>query len=129
MAQTLSDKFFIKPGQRVAVINAPDHYITEVLQVPQDVSISQELNGEFDHIQYFLTTRSQISEAIEPLKQHLKAGGALWLSYPKGGAKASIPTDLNRDSLNSFIIGYGLYANRQISIDDTWSSLRFSVAE
>ena len=129
MAQTLSDKFFIKSGQRVAVINAPKAYLTETLQLPQNMPISQELDGLFNQIQYFLTTRQQVSEAIETLKLHLKAGGALWLNYPKGGAKASIPTDVNRDSLNTLVSEYGLAANRQISIDDTWSALRFTIAE
>ena len=129
MAQSLADKFFIKPGQRVAVINAPEAYLTELLRLPQDATAFQDLEGTFDQIQYFLTSRQQISEAIEELKTHLNPGGALWLNYPKGGAKASIPTDVNRDTLHTLIKGYGLEANRQIAIDETWSALRFTLAE
>jgi len=129
MAQSLSDKFFIKSGQQVVVINAPETYLTETLQLPQGMTVSQDLEGLFDQIQYFMSTRQQISEVIETLKLHLKAGGALWLNYPKGGAKASIPTDVNRDTLNDLISAYGLEANRQISIDDTWSALRFTVVK
>jgi hypothetical protein len=129
MAQTLSDKFFIKAGHRVAVMNAPESYLIDTLQLPQGAALSQELDGTFDQIQYFMTTRQQITEIIQTLKEHLKTGGALWLNYPKGGAKASIPTDVNRDTLHDLIKSYGLEANRQISIDDTWSALRFTIAE
>lgn len=44
----------------------------------------------------------------------------------EGGAKASIPTDVNRDAL---IKAHRLDANRQIAIDGTWLALRLTAAE
>jgi hypothetical protein len=48
-----------------------------------------------------------------------------WIAYPKGG---QLGTDLNRDSLNSVLKARGVQGVRQISIDATWSALRFRPA-
>ena len=50
-------------------------------------------------------------------------GGILWISYPKQSAKQD--TDLNRDILRESLLNQSLKAVAQISIDDTWSALRF----
>jgi hypothetical protein len=130
MVKTLAEKFFIKSGHRVAVIHAPDRYMTDVLNdLPSDVSISHELAGQFDQIQCFVVSQNEVAENIARLKTHLKEGGVLWMTYPKGGPKANIKTDLHRDILNDAVSTFGFSANHMISIDDTWSSLRFKIAE
>jgi hypothetical protein len=45
-----------------------------------------------------------------------------WVAYPKGGQRG---TDLNRDILAARLADRGVRAVRQVSIDDTWSALRF----
>ncbi len=125
MAKTLSDKFFIKPNQHIAMINAPEGYLKNTLTtLPEMVLVTETLEGTFDQIQGFITTRQQVTELVPMLKDHLKEGGVLWLCYPKGGPKASVKTDLNRDSLVAVVSEFGLEPNHQIAIDETWSALR-----
>ena len=45
-----------------------------------------------------------------------------WVAYPKGGR---LGTDLNRDVLAGLLAERGVRAVRQVSIDETWSALRF----
>ena len=51
-----------------------------------------------------------------------RADRLAWIGYPKGG---HLGTDLNRDRLVAALAGHGVQPVRQISIDDTWSGLRF----
>jgi hypothetical protein len=48
-----------------------------------------------------------------------------WVGYPKGG---KLGTDLNRDRLAEALAAHGIQPVRQVSIDDTWSALRFRPA-
>ena len=50
----------------------------------------------------------------------LKAIPVVWVLYPKGGR-----ADINRDSLWRIIAPYGLRPITNVSVDDTWSALRF----
>jgi hypothetical protein len=58
----------------------------------------------------------------------LAAGAAredrlVWVVYPKVG---KLGTDLNRDALARLVMkDAGIRPVRQVSIDDTWSALRF----
>ena len=65
-------------------------------------------------------------EALEFLNHNLKIiepDSVLWFSYPKGMSK--IKTDINRDTLREIAEEYGITTVTAISINDTWSGLRF----
>ncbi|WP_157746255.1 hypothetical protein [Micromonospora inositola] len=48
-----------------------------------------------------------------------------WVAYPKG---RQLGTDLNRDTLAALLSQRGVQPVRQISVDGTWSALRFRPA-
>ena len=54
-----------------------------------------------------------------------RADRLAWIGYPKGG---QLGTDLNRDRLVAVLADQGVQPVRQVSIDDTWSALRFRPA-
>ncbi|MBI3883608.1 MAG: hypothetical protein HY305_05175 [Sphingobacteriales bacterium] len=65
-------------------------------------------------------------EYIDFLKNGLKnieRDSVLWFAYPKG--KSGIKTDINRDILRVTAEDFGITTVTAISIDDTWSALRF----
>jgi hypothetical protein len=128
MAKTLAEKLFIKPGYRMAILNAPEGYLAELSrQLPEGVATDTALNGTYDMVQYFTTHQAALTPDIDALKTSIRSGGMLWLCYPKGGDKAKISTDLNRDKLWKLLESLGLTPNHQISIDETWSAIRFKV--
>jgi hypothetical protein len=53
--------------------------------------------------------------------------GLLWVSYPKKSSK--IATDISRDVAWEVMKEFGLQPVFQISIDETWSALRFRPTE
>lgn len=62
------------------------------------------------------------SEAVDAAR----AGKITWMAYPKA---KQLGTDLNRDILWKAMQRRGIEANRQVSLDDTWSAMRFRPAE
>lgn len=65
-------------------------------------------------------------EYVDFLKKDLRnivPDSVLWFAYPKGTSK--IKTDINRDSIRETGEEYGITTVTAISINDTWSALRF----
>jgi len=58
-----------------------------------------------------------------------KAGpeATVWLAYPKQGSRAH-ESDLNRDVCFETLLGLGLRAVRQVSVDEDWSAMRYKRA-
>jgi len=54
---------------------------------------------------------------------NIEADSVLWFAYPKGTSK--IKTDINRDTIRLTGEEFGITTVTAISIDDTWSALRF----
>jgi len=50
----------------------------------------------------------------------------LWVSYYKGTSK--VKTDINRDMIYAYAHTIGLDGVGLVSIDDTWSAMRFKLA-
>ena len=120
---SLVKKVRIKPIQKIAVLNSPPGYLSSLGDLPDGVMLDEELNGDYDLIHAFFTQMSVLETQIERLKSALVEHGILWISYPKQSAKQE--SDLNRDILRDKLADQGLKAVAQISIDDTWSALRF----
>lgn len=127
MPKTLPQKFFLKEGYRILVVQPPKNFLTErLVPLPEKAAVSTQ--NEFDHYDvliYFVKTQQDADAALPTAVDLLLPDSYLWLCYPKGGKKAAIPTDLNRDSLWEIAVKFDLKAVHQISIDDTWSALRF----
>ena len=66
------------------------------------------------------------NEYVSFLKKDLKKvapDSVLWFAYPKGTSK--VKTDINRDTIRETGETFGITTVTAISIDDTWSALRF----
>ena len=55
------------------------------------------------------------------MKPLLVKNGILWVTYPKGSAKAKI--DVNRDSIREYAQTLGLQAVSLVAVDEKWSAL------
>ena len=91
----LLKKMKLKPGQRAAIINAPDGYLETLQPLPEDVALAEDLAGTFDWVQLFVKTQAELEQAMPQIRAALKPAGTLWITFPKGTSK--IQTDLTRD--------------------------------
>jgi hypothetical protein len=116
----LLKKLKLKPGQRAAIINAPDGYIEALPPLPADVEVSKELAGTFDWVQLFVKTQAELEQEIGRVRAALGPAGTLWITFPKGSSK--IQTDLTRDKGWDALQAIDLKWITLISVDDTWSA-------
>ena len=119
----LPAKLFIKENYRILLVNAPGNYQALLTPLPKGVKIMTNISDGNDLIHVFIKNRDEMEEHLGSIVVYLKQDGWLWVSYPKGGSK--IKTDINRDSIWRYAKGLGLKAVHQISIDETWSAMRF----
>ena len=110
-------KLQIKPDQSVAVLKAPPG-----VELPGASAIADA--READAVIAFVTCQADLDSA-RPAVVAARAGRLAWISYPKGG---QLGTDLNRDRLVAALADQGVQPVRQVSIDETWSALRFRPA-
>ena len=103
-----------------------------VINAPKDIEAEFKKLGfktGFDKTEKSTDTLVFIKDSKEYLDflkkdlNRIEPDSVLWFAYPKGTSK--IKTDINRDSIRETGEGYGITAVTAISIDDTWSALRF----
>jgi hypothetical protein len=120
----LARKLLIRPGSRVALVNPPAGYPERLRPLPDEAELVDVQPG-LDVLQVFVQDRAALDRAA-PAMRSVRAGGLLWVCYPKGGRKAG--TDLNRDLLWEAMSEHGLAGVTLVSVDDTWSAMRFRPA-
>ncbi|RYF72485.1 MAG: DUF3052 family protein [Cytophagaceae bacterium] len=121
MTKSVSSKMGIKPGGRSLLINVPEDALAE-MELP-DLDVKTTLDGTFDYIHLFVTKQEEMHELFAELKNHLKTTGMLWVSWPKAG---QLGTDLKLTSLIEIGYNYGLVESKNLSINATWSALKFT---
>lgn len=121
MARPVSQKMGIKPGVRAFLVNAPE-VAQQAIELPE-LEIGEKLEGDFDYIHLFLITRAEMDETFPRLKAHLRPGGMLWVSWPKGKKMGS---DLTLPKVIEIGYNHGLVESTCLSVDAIWSALKFT---
>ncbi len=122
--RSLVDKLGIKPGCKVLILNAPQGYDQTLGPLPDGVTRITTLRGSLDFIHFFTASRVEFESRFPNLKSHLAKDGMLWISWPKGGAKAAIETDMNETIVREVALANGLVDVKVAAIDETWSGLK-----
>jgi hypothetical protein len=68
-------------------------------------------------------TADLVSPDAEAVLAAARRDALAWVAYPKA---CQLGTDLNRDSLAALMSERGVRPVRQVSVDGTWSALRFA---
>lgn len=106
---------------RIIFIDAPAEAL-DAIDPPRE-GMAQKLTGEFDYIHYFVRTAEAFQANFPKLKSHLERTGMLWVSWPKG---RKLGTDLTIKNVIGLGYSHGLVESKCISIDPTWSALKFT---
>lgn len=123
----LAKKLGIKPGHRVALIDAPDDFERQLVGLPDDAVVSRGLRGTamFNVILLFCRNVAVLKRNFERARDRMTPDGGLWVGWPK---KASgVATDLDDGIVREFGLSTGLVDNKVCAIDATWSGLRFVI--
>ncbi|MFE9691541.1 hypothetical protein [Micromonospora sp. NPDC005806] len=118
---SVASKLQIKPGQRVVVLRKPDG-----VEIDGTSSGAVEDVAAADGAMVFVTAAADLAAPeVEAVLALARRDALAWVAYPKGG---QLGTDLNRDRLAAHLSQRGVQPVRQISVDATWSALRFRPA-
>ena len=119
----LSKKLQLRPGYTVAVVNAPPGAETKLKPLPDGATLVTP-SARRDAVIAFAQDQPELRKVVPQAIRAVKEDGLLWICYPKGSAK--MKTDLNRDLLRESVKkSHGLEGVSLVSVDDTWSAMRF----
>jgi len=122
-ATPLVKKLGIKPGQRIAVLNAPADFARTLGGLPAGVDYRSRLGGSFDLVQFFTTRRTELTRRLPALVRALQPRGMLWLCWPK--QSSGIETDMGKFDVRRLGLDTGLVDVKVCAIDYDWSGLKF----
>ena len=121
----IAERLFIRPGNKVLLINPPEGYQAKLGALPKGALVLSSSDQPVEVIQLFVANRAELEAQLSRLKKLLTSKGMLWVSYHKGTSK--VKTDINRDTINAYARSIGLIGVAMISIDDDWSALRLKL--
>jgi len=122
----LFKKLNFKDQKTILVINSPASFAAELSEMATFAEIQKEVKetAEIEFTICFLSSKKEIEDFMESVKNKLKGDATIWLCYPKGSSK-KYKCDFNRDTGWDKVANYNLEPVRQVSIDEDWSALRF----
>lgn len=103
-----------------------------IINAPADIEAAFVTHGfktEFDkknkstNTVVFINGSKAYLQFLKKGLSNIEHDSVLWFAYPKGTSK--IKTDINRDTIRETGEEYGITTVTAVSINDTWSALRF----
>jgi hypothetical protein len=119
----LVKKLGIKEGSRVALVNAPRNFETELGELPDNVKFMKSTIKSLDLILFFVLSERALAIDFAKLAARLTSNGMIWIAWPK--KSSGVATDLTFECVQRIGLNAGLVDVKICAIDDTWSGLKF----
>ena len=136
----VAKKLRLAPEHRVAVLNAPEGYLSRLTPGPADIKTELAPDDTYDAVLLFVKDVDELRRLGPAAIHAAKPGGLLWITYPKAGTERAVgapaqsrgATDLpatplwvRTDVLGEITSLTGYKAVAFVAIDDNWTALRF----
>jgi hypothetical protein len=116
----LLDKLKYKDNYRFLVTNPPENFLNRL----QGINFALHPEGDKYAIALvFVATQLEILNYVDTIISSTEDNCIMWFAYPK--LSGQIKSDITRDKGWDILHKKGFCPVSQISIDDTWSALRF----
>jgi len=119
----LAKKLGIKEGSRIALVNAPKDFESELGELPDNVQFVKRPTKSLDIILLFVLTERALARDFAKFAARLTANGMMWIAWPK--KSSGVTTDLSEQRVQCIGLDAGLVDVKVCAIDDTWSGLKF----
>ena len=103
------------------VLNAPKEIKDEFIKLGMKITFDKKTKSTNTLI--FINNNQELLNFLKHDLENIEYDSVLWFAYPKGTSK--IKTDINRDTIRITVEEFGLKTVTAVSIDETWSALRF----
>jgi hypothetical protein len=120
----LAKKLGIRPGSRVALIDAPAGVEHVIGSVPEGATLRRGVRGARDLAILFVRSRAALRRGAANLPA-LAGTRTLWICWPKQGGP--LAGDLTQNSVRATAMDRGLVDYKICAFDDAWSGLAFVV--
>ena len=119
----LPKKLGIKEGSRIALVNAPKDFESELGELPDNVEFVKRPTKSLDIILFFVLSERALVRDFAKLAARLTANGMIWIAWPK--KSSGVVTDLSEQRVREIGLNRGLVDVKVCAIDETWSGLKF----
>lgn len=107
------------------VLNAPENLKMEFTVLDCGTQLDHKTKNA--NVLVFINNNQEYIDFLENQLEKIEYDSVLWFAYPKGTSK--IKTDIHRDTIRATGEKYGITTVTAVSIDSTWSALRFRPIE
>ena len=111
----------IKFKDNGVVINAPKTLEIQFVELGFKTSFDKKIKSTNTLV--FINNNKEYLDFLNKQLKNIEPDTVLWFAYPKGTSK--VKTDINRDTIRMTGEEFNITTVTAISIDDTWSALRF----
>lgn len=121
MASPVSSKLKFSKEDNILLLNLPPAVAPAFNDLTFNASPTP--GAKYSAILLFISSRAQLQQSAPTVLASSAPGAKLWIAYPK--KSSSIKTDIDRDRGWDVVVTAGYGAVVAVSIDETWSALRF----
>ena len=124
----LARKLGLKPGMRVRLLDAPEHYWSlfgddaETLDL---ILLEAGDDAPADFIHAFATDADTLGAHLETARSHLAPDGLVWVSWPK--KSSGMATEIGKMDVLAAGKAAGLVDVKVAAVDETWSGHKFVI--
>ena len=119
----LAKKLGINEGSRIALVNAPKDFESELEELPDNVQFIKRPAKSLDIILLFVLTERALARDFVKLAGRITANGMLWIAWPK--KSSGIATDLSEQRVQQIGLNAGHVDVKVCAINEIWSGLKF----
>lgn len=125
MVRTVAEKLQVKPHSELLFGPSTVEQRALLDPLPDGVSVVDGVDRDTSGVVVmFAGSRAELDTLLTDVLPVLSAPKAIWIGYPKGNR-----ADINRDSIWKRVEEFGWTLNGNISLSDTWSSVRLKRAD
>ncbi|WP_051317116.1 YdeI/OmpD-associated family protein [Ectobacillus panaciterrae] len=128
MYEAVIKKLRIPEDEPILILQAPSEYLDDIRALLGETEVHTESKQDkYNFVHLFVSSIAELEKWAPAAIAAAAYDKLLWISYPKKSGK--IKTDINRDAGWELVMQAGWEGVSLISIDETWSALRFRPAE
>jgi hypothetical protein len=121
-AEAILKKLVFKGQAPVLVLNAPPE--AKSLVAAFGPAVHTAAKGPAAFVLAYTPDRAAAVKLGKAVPKFLEDGAVFWVVYPKGTSK-KYKADINRDTLNALMEGFGFDGVSLVALDEDWSAMRY----
>lgn len=125
--RTTAQKLGIRPGGRVAVIDAPAGYLKAIGALPDGASLEEDPQEILPITLWFIHDPDTYLAHLPRMRALAASRSRLWVVWPKAGTQKAAKSGITQFLVREAALDFGLVDYKICSVNETWSGMLFTV--